>query len=90
MQAEGGRGLQAGIQGGMQAEKQRPVGSEGGGCLEAGGRKVEGGMNRQEAARQVGMVVGGQKQGGRQRQLGRQKREGRTAREVSACSQVCC
>jgi hypothetical protein len=29
--------------------------------IKAGGRKVEGGMNRQEAARQAGMVLGGQK-----------------------------
>jgi hypothetical protein len=36
--------------------------------MEAGGRIVEGGMNRQEAARQAGMVVGGQKEGGGQRQ----------------------
>jgi hypothetical protein len=43
-------------EGGIRAEKQRPVHSEGRGCIEADGRKVEGGMNRQEAARQVGMV----------------------------------
>jgi hypothetical protein len=44
----------------MRTEKQRPVGSVGGGCIEASGRKVEGGMDRQEAGRWVGMVVGGQ------------------------------
>jgi hypothetical protein len=51
------------------------VGSEGRGCIEAGGRKVEGGMNRQEAARQVGMVS-------RRAETGRQTEAVRPAKTI--------
>jgi hypothetical protein len=39
-------------------------------------------MNRQEAARQAGMVVGGKKQGGRQRQ---EKKLAERSRSLEAC-----